>query len=60
MSRADDLLGYVPYLRRFARALTGGQEQGDACVIAALEAMLAGERDHIPARLALYKACSPR
>jgi len=31
------LVEYVPYLRRFARALTGNQTLGDGCVVAALE-----------------------
>jgi DNA-directed RNA polymerase specialized sigma24 family protein len=41
MSDGDGLVTHVPYLRRFARALTGSQVTGDACVVAALEAILA-------------------
>ena len=36
MSTAEGLETHVPYLRRFARALTGSQASGDACVVAAL------------------------
>jgi hypothetical protein len=43
MTTDEGLVGYVPYLRRFARALTGSQVVGDACVVKALEATLAGE-----------------
>ena len=32
---------HVPYLRRFARSLTGTQAAGDACVAATLEAIIA-------------------
>lgn len=32
---------HLPYLRRFARALTGSQKDGDACVAATLEALIA-------------------
>jgi CheY-like chemotaxis protein len=32
---------YLPFLRRYARALTGAQTSGDAYVVATLEAMLA-------------------
>src|SRR5262249_8862825 len=32
---------YVPYLRRYARALTGSQTSGDAYVVATLEALVA-------------------
>jgi DNA-directed RNA polymerase specialized sigma24 family protein len=45
----------VPYLRRFARALTGSQAVGDACVVKALEAMLAGAGREAPARISLYR-----
>jgi CheY-like chemotaxis protein len=48
----------LPYLRRYARALTGSQESGDAQVRVALEAMARKERavdSGLPARLALYK-----
>lgn len=32
---------HLPYLRRYARALTGSQAAGDACVRGCLEALLA-------------------
>jgi len=56
MSSDDGLVGHVPYLRRFARALTGSQATGDACVVAALEGVLAGKSPHVPARIALYRS----
>ena len=43
MSSDEGLVGHVPYLRRFARALTGSQTLGDACVVAAIERILAGK-----------------
>ena len=54
MSMDEGLVGYVPYLRRFARALTGTQQLGDACVVAAIERIL----DNPPnqsARITLYR-----
>jgi DNA-directed RNA polymerase specialized sigma24 family protein len=55
MTTDEGLVGYVPYLRRFARALTGSQVVGDACVVKALEATLAGEGRYAPARISLYR-----
>ena len=55
MSTDESLVGNVPYLRRFARALTGSQELGDACVVAALERVLEGKDASIPARIGLYR-----
>ena len=55
MSASNNLKTLVPYLRRFARALTGTQVRGDACVVAALETLLAGKTPDIPARIALYR-----
>ena len=49
------LVGQVPYLRRFARALTNSQAIGDRCVIAALESILAGKAPDAPPRIALYR-----
>jgi CheY-like chemotaxis protein len=49
---------HLPYLRRYARALTGSQTSGDAYVRASLEAILAGKVDliqDIPPRIALYR-----
>ena len=55
MSGDDGLVSHVPYLRRFARALTGSQNAGDACVVAALETVLANKSGETPARIALYR-----
>ncbi|WP_026606454.1 response regulator [Methylocapsa acidiphila] len=41
MSVSQTISSYIPYLRRFARALTGSQAGGDAYVLAALEAIVA-------------------
>ncbi|MEL6465083.1 MAG: response regulator [Pseudomonadota bacterium] len=38
---ADDLGANLPFLRRYARALTGNQSSGDAYALATLEAILA-------------------
>ncbi len=43
-SVADVIAPQIPYLRRFARALTGSQERGDAYVVATLEALVADQR----------------
>lgn len=40
--RSDELMVHLPFLRRFARALTGSMDQGDDLVAAALEALLGG------------------
>jgi DNA-directed RNA polymerase specialized sigma24 family protein len=59
MSVGEQVAEYVPYLRRFARAVTCSQEAGDARVVATLEAIL---RDpglfaaDLPPRVALYRA----
>jgi DNA-directed RNA polymerase specialized sigma24 family protein len=59
MSIATAVAPHLPYLRRFARALTGSQASGDAYVVAVLEAFIedptAFARD-MPARIALYRA----
>jgi CheY-like chemotaxis protein/DNA-directed RNA polymerase specialized sigma24 family protein len=49
---------HLPYLRRYARALTGSQTSGDAYVRASLEALLEGNAElakDVPPRIALYK-----
>jgi DNA-directed RNA polymerase specialized sigma24 family protein/CheY-like chemotaxis protein len=38
---SDELMVHLPFLRRFARALTGSMDQGDDLVASALEAVLA-------------------
>ena len=58
MTTSQALAPHLPYLRRYARALTGSQNSGDAYVRAALTALLAGEQslpDQLPPRVALYK-----
>jgi DNA-directed RNA polymerase specialized sigma24 family protein len=40
MSTSHDIAQYLPYLRRYARALTGSQSAGDAYVAASLEALI--------------------
>jgi CheY-like chemotaxis protein/DNA-directed RNA polymerase specialized sigma24 family protein len=59
MSLGKQVAASLPYLRRYARALTGSQTSGDAFVRATLEAALADE--HLKASLAegrvpLYRA----
>jgi CheY-like chemotaxis protein len=49
---------YLPYLRRFARALAGSQSAGDACVAATLEALLANPAqfdEGVQPQVALYR-----
>ncbi|HEV2363769.1 MAG TPA: response regulator [Caulobacteraceae bacterium] len=58
MSLLARLAPHLPYVRRYARALTGDQATGDQYVRVALEAVAAGERSLEPAnspRVALYK-----
>lgn len=58
MSLGDDLKPHLPFLRRYARALTGSQTHGDNFVRATLEAIVAAPeafpRDVDP-RLGLYR-----
>jgi len=57
MRFSDDIAHHVPFLRRYARALTGSQAQGDAYVRATLEAILQSPsfiRGLTP-RVALYR-----
>jgi DNA-directed RNA polymerase specialized sigma24 family protein len=57
MSLLARLAPHLPYVRRYARALTGDQNTGDQYVRVALEALAAGERTLDPAmspRVALY------
>lgn len=39
-NKADEIAAHLPYLRRYARALTGSQTTGDAYAVASLEAVL--------------------
>lgn len=58
-SFADGVARELPYLRRYARALTGSQKSGDAYAAATLEAMLEdpdlGDRSRSP-RVTLFAA----
>lgn len=58
MSLGQQLAPHLPFLRRYARALTGSQSHGDHYVRAALEAIVAAP-DQFPrdveARLGLYR-----
>ena len=48
---------FLPYLRRFSRALMGSQDEGDKYVRIALEALAAGEASidaKLPPKIALY------
>ena len=57
MGLLERLAPHLPYMRRYARALTGEQGAGDAYVRASLEALAAGERSlppHLTPRVALY------
>lgn len=59
MSVSDQISVQLPYLRRYARALTGSQHSGDAYVRATLEAALADQglrADIARSRSALYGA----
>ncbi len=58
MTLASEIAPHLPYLRRYARALTGSQSHGDAFVRAALEAIVLAPTDFpkdVDARLGLYK-----
>ncbi|MEF3367121.1 response regulator [Methylocystis sp. 9N] len=58
MSVSQDVLAHIPYLRRFARALVGDREGGDAYVLATLETVVAEpERiaDAEDVRVAVYQ-----
>ena len=58
MSLLARLAPHLPYVRRYARALTGDQTTGDHYVRVALEALAAGERSldaALSPRVALYR-----
>jgi hypothetical protein len=58
MSVSQEISAHLPYMRRFARALVGSREGGDAYVIATLEAVVAEPRrlhDSQDLRVSLYK-----
>ncbi|WMS42088.1 response regulator [Acuticoccus sp. MNP-M23] len=58
MSLAQTIAPHIPYLRRFARSLTGSQPSGDAYVEAVLQALVADSalyETKLPPRVALYR-----
>jgi CheY-like chemotaxis protein/DNA-directed RNA polymerase specialized sigma24 family protein len=58
MSVSQAISSHIPYLRRFARALSGSQSGGDAYVLATLEAIVADPSSFQPnsdVRTALYR-----
>ena len=58
MSMTQTLAPHLPYLRRYARALTGAQQSGDAHVRAALQALLTGDEalaEGVSPRVGLYR-----
>ncbi len=58
MSLVETYGPFLPYLRRFARALTGSQSSGDHYVKASLQAIASGEaeiNDSLTPKLALYQ-----
>ncbi|MCA0400240.1 MAG: response regulator [Proteobacteria bacterium] len=58
MSIAQQLTSHLPYLRRYARALSGSQKSGDAYVVSLLEALVADQAvfdTKLPSRVATYK-----
>ena len=60
MSTNEQLAALLPYLRRFARALTGSQVVGDAYVAEALTALIEGTAPKGPARIMLYRSLLAR
>ena len=58
MSISDAVAPHIPFLRRFARALSGTQAAGDAYVVATLEAIVAEPScldSKVDPKIALYK-----
>ncbi len=58
MSSSETISVHLPYLRRFARALSGSQKSGDRYVTMVLEAILADPSlfsQELPPKIALYR-----
>jgi len=58
MSMTQSLVPHLPYLRRYARALTGSQPSGDSYVRATLSALMDGDQamsDSVSSRVGLYQ-----
>ncbi|AOX16973.1 PhyR family response regulator anti-anti-sigma factor [Kozakia baliensis] len=53
--RRQELIQALPFARRFARALAGGQAQGDMLVANSLKQLATHKEDTLPARLSLYR-----
>lgn len=61
MNLAELIAPHIPYLRRFARSLTGSQASGDAYVAATLEALVSDRSafpEDLDPRVGLYKVFS--
>ena len=54
---SDELGANIPFLRRFARAMTGSQQSGDSFAAATLEAILADRSvlDGLDTKTGLFK-----
>jgi DNA-directed RNA polymerase specialized sigma24 family protein len=58
MPTSQDIIQQLPFLRRYARALTGSQASGDAYVAAALETLIASPNmlgNSLNSRVGLYR-----
>lgn len=58
MTRSEAIAPHLPFLRRYARALSGSQSSGDSYVRACLEAIIAKPEilsSEVPPRVALYQ-----
>ena len=58
MTISSSIAPHLPYLRRFARAVSGAQTSGDAYALATLEAIVADThalRKDLEPRVALYQ-----
>ena len=58
--RREDLIRALPYARRYARALTGSQPQGDALVADSLRHIMETAPEGAEARLLLYRGVTER
>ncbi len=59
MTISASIAPHLPYLRRFARAMTGDQQTGDSYVVGVLEAYLADAKSFprdVDSRVALYRS----
>jgi DNA-directed RNA polymerase specialized sigma24 family protein/CheY-like chemotaxis protein len=58
MTTSAEIVSHLPFLRRYARALTGSQRSGDAYVATTLKAIIASPEaldDSLEARVSLYR-----